>query len=147
MSSQRKRAQKLAKKLRTKWYNEGEKLTRYFMHMLNRSMPDDFKNIENENGDLICSKEGMEKEITDYYKRLYEDYDKTELNCNPDASFFDHISAIPANELNEVTKEISNEELRQTLRTCKDSAPGPDGIRYSNLGHLWAIIGPLILAA
>jgi hypothetical protein len=34
-----------------------------------------------------------------------------------------------------------------TLRTCKDSAPGPDGISYSHLAAVWPTMGKLITDA
>ena len=39
------KGERLAEKLGSKWYNEGEKSTRYFLRLLNRSLPDDFKLI------------------------------------------------------------------------------------------------------
>lgn len=49
--------QRLAEKLGTKWYNEGEKSTRYFLRLLSRNNPDKFKELETETGDLINSPE------------------------------------------------------------------------------------------
>ena len=44
-----------------------------------------------------------------------------------------------------MTEELTLEELTATLKTCADSAPGPDGIPYSFLKHFWLEIGPVIL--
>ena len=44
-----KKGERLAEKLGTKWYNEGEKSTRYFLSLINRVTPDDFVELENEN--------------------------------------------------------------------------------------------------
>ena len=41
--------------------------------------------------------------------------------------------------------QISLEELLTTLKSCTDSAPGPDGIPYSLIRLTWPIYGPLLL--
>ena len=43
---------RLAEKLGTKWYNEGEKSSRYFMRLLNRALPDNFEVIQDDNGEI-----------------------------------------------------------------------------------------------
>ena len=60
---------RLAEKLGTKWYNEGEKSTRYFLRILNRAQPDDFKLISNEHGEEISDPEEIEKEIVNFYRK------------------------------------------------------------------------------
>ena len=40
---------------------------------------------------------------------------------------------------------LTIEELELTLKTCSDSAPGPDGIPYSFLRHFWSDIGKIIV--
>ena len=49
----------LAEKLGTKWYNEGEKSTKYFMRLLNRSNPDKFNKIESEAGVVVTNNEDI----------------------------------------------------------------------------------------
>ena len=46
------KGERLAHKLGTKWYNEGEKSTRYFLRLLNRSLPDDFQSLIGVAGDI-----------------------------------------------------------------------------------------------
>ena len=42
---------------------------------------------------------------------------------------------------------ITLDELKETLSTCKESAPGPDGLTYGALKGTWEVMGPLILAS
>ena len=42
---------------------------------------------------------------------------------------------------------ITAEELRSTLQSCRDSAPGPDGIPYSIIGLLWPVFGAILTNA
>ena len=137
---------RLAERLGTKWYNEGEKSTRYFMRLLNRSNPDEFKSIIKDNGDVVEDSSGVKEEVVGYYKRLYEDFERVE-NDVEDNEFFNEINSISADDENKVVRPISAEELQETLDTCSDSSPGPDGIPYSVIRHLWQIFGPFLVEA
>ncbi len=50
-------------------------------------------------------------------------------------------------EKTEIARPITLNELHDTLKTCKESAPGPDGLTYKTYVALWDIMGPLILEA
>jgi hypothetical protein len=43
--------------------------------------------------------------------------------------------------------ELTMVDLLNALKTCKYSAPGPDGIPYSVYRKFWGIAGPIILEA
>ena len=135
-----KKGTRLAEKLGTKWYNEGEKSTRYFMRILNRSMPDNFKLIHGEDGTVYTEQEGIKAEVVSFYKRLYE----TNQEIENDDEFLTKITPVSDQQSQNVVKPISTEELRKTLHACVDSAPGPDGIPYSVIGACWQIYGPIL---
>ena len=141
-----KKGQRLAAKLGTKWYNEGEKSTRYFLRILQRNSPDNFKELIKEDGSSVTEPTEIEKEVVQYYKNLYENYDKSVLVDN-DNTFFDEISEIPEAERGEVDKPITENELWSIIQTCSDSSPGPDGISYSVWKELWAQVHPTLLEA
>ena len=142
-----KKGKKLAERLGTKWYNEGEKSNRYFLRLLRRSTPDSFNILEDDNGGLIVDQKTIEQKIVDFYKSLYEEYETDNINSHEDATFFDNIESLSAVDEQAAAKPITNEELLKTLRTCKDSTPGPDGIPYSYLIVFWDIFGQLIIDA
>jgi hypothetical protein len=62
-------------------------------------------------------------------------------------AFFQHVERVPNHIAESLTKELTKEELYETLRTCSDSAPGPDGIPYSYYKHLWHIFGDVLVNA
>ena len=136
----------LAEKLGTKWYNEGEKSTKYFMRLLNRSNPDKFTKIVKDSGEAVTNNLDIESEITNYYSKLYETFD-TEIIQQNDEEFFNHIESVPGASEEDICGDITSEDLRRTLHSCSDSAPGPDGIPYSILGLLWPTYGPLLAKA
>ena len=142
------KGERLAEKLGSKWYNEGEKSTKYFLRLLNRKNRDVFGELINNQNETLNKAKDIEDEVVNFYKNLYENYDRSNLTTNrDDASFFNNVNQISGNAAGEVTRPISIADLTGTLHTCKDSAPGPDGIPYSYLGALWTTMGPLICDA
>lgn len=138
---------RLAGKLRTKWYNEGEKSTRYFLRILERKNPDKFTQIQDEAGNILENQGLIEAEIISFYKNLYETYDKTKLEVTPDPSFFDEIISVTGEQQQEVVAPITIDDLAKTLSTLKDSSPGPDGIPYSVWKATWRVSGKIICEA
>ena len=136
---------RLAAKLGTKWFNEGEKSTRYFMRLLNRAMPDNFEVLQDEAGEIVTAPDKIEEMIVCFYKKLYED--ENNIVQDNDHAFFDNISPISEQDNDEISKEVTNAELKETLKTCVDSSPGPDGIPYSFLRLLWPIYGDILTEA
>ena len=134
---------RLAEKLSTKWYNEGEKSTKYFMRLLNRPSPDQFGEMEKEDGTVLTESSEIEEEIVDFYKKLYEERKPT---SNQDATFFDQVEAISDDDDKEASDVITCEALKETLSSCQDTAPGPDGIPYSYLTLLWTSYGNIVLS-
>ena len=142
------KGKRLAEKLGSKWYNEGEKSTRYFLRILNRPNKEGFTELKASNGELIIGEKEIEEGIVGFYKNLYENYNKTNLQENEhDETFFDNIIGMQPEEEDDIMRVVTNRELEATLNTCKDSAPGPDGIPYSYLRYLWPIIGDIITEA
>ena len=141
------KGKRLAEKLGTKWYNEGEKSTRYFLQLLNRPAPDKFESIIKENGEEEKEEQKIEEAIVNFYKDLYE---KVEGNSNDLANagnFFDNIEPVSDEAREAILGPITEGELWTTLGSCDDSAPGPDGIPYSFIRELWPHMGKLILEA
>ena len=142
------KGRRLAEKLGTKWYNEGEKSTKYFLRLLNRSNPDKFTSINKESGEEVTGQKEIEDTIVDFYKTLYENYEKGHLrDIDISDDFFKNLQPVTGDDEEEVVNQIGLEELGRTLAGCKDSAPGPDGIPYSFYKALWRWVGPLILDA
>ena len=61
---------------------------RYFMRLLNRTMPDDFVIIEKADGEKVTEPEKIEEEIVNFYKNLYEETKPVSSDRNEIDSFF-----------------------------------------------------------
>ena len=140
------KGKRLAERLGTKWYNEGEKSTKYFLGLLRRPSPDNFVTITDEVGNPLTEETDIENEIVNFYKRLYENYDDSNLRVG-DNSFFDEIVGLSDDEARSTAEALNLGELGSVLDSCSDSAPGPDGIPYSVLRSLWNVVGPIIVDA
>ena len=138
--------EKLQQRTARKWYNEGELSNRYFFNMLNRKVNDDIDVLVKDDGSEIKEKAEIENELRSFYKKLYEEPTDTEP-ANIDDNFFRNIAPVDQNLAGVLVTELTIQELHDTLKTCHDSAPGPDGIPYSFLKHFWPHIGPLLLEA
>lgn len=125
----------------TKWYNEGEKSSKYFLRLLNRNLPDNFDVVQDDNGDIINNPKEVEEAIVNFYKGLYE---QEEVIENEDNEFFNEIESVSAHDDASLAAHVTPEELFATLLTCKDTSPGPDGIPYSILKLLWHTYGNLL---
>ena len=134
---------RLAERLATKWYNEGEKSTKYFYRILNRSMPDRLSSLIGDQGEEINGEKAVNEEVVKFYKCLYETKDAIVI----EDSFLNNINPIPGDKASDVTGQISIDELREVLKSCNDSSPGPDGISYSYLESFWSIFGPRLVSS
>ena len=76
-----------------------------------------------------------------FYKNLYEKGGEPQIDDN----FFAWVNKIPIEVSATLTRPLLKDEVLQTLKTCSDSAPGPDGIPYSYYRHLWEIFGDIMV--
>ena len=85
--------------------------------------------IQSPNGE-ITNQNDIRKEIQDFYEDLYSHKEVDES----DAALGEFVSDLPkisAEDKAILEKNLTLQDLSKALKTCKDSAPGPDGIPYS----------------
>jgi len=126
---------------KAKWFEFGEKSNKYFLN-LNKARQSS-KNISQiRNGDEFCvGQDQVTKCITNFYKELYS-YQPTERS--DDDGFYNNCPKLTEEQRVNLESDLSLKELKDALSTCKDSAPGPDGIPYSVYKRYWNIMGPVI---
>ena len=138
------RGEYLSRRVKTKWYHESEKSTKYFLNMQRA------KTRKTEMDTLII--DGMEtsdaliinKEVEYFYKKLYEKGNVNSSRTNSDF-FLDKISKIDNPLVKKLDSPLTKNDLLNTLNTCADLAPGPDGIPYSIIKLAWNYFGDLLL--
>ena len=135
---------RLERRTARQWYNEGELSNKYFFNLLNRKANDEINSIVNGRGEEISNPVQIEEEIRSFYKDLYESVPDQVLI---EDDFFRNIVAVDREAAGDVTRCITLSELEETLRSCDDSSPGPDGIPYSYWRHFWQDTGGILLNA
>ena len=139
------RGKYLSERSKTKWYQEGEKSTKYFLNLHKA------KSNKNEMSELVIDGEKtrdinvINKHVEEFYVKLYEKGNKHQYNTSKVKQFLSHLNEVPIEEMGKVDARFTVEELYETLKDCSDSAPGPDGIPYSIIKLTWKHFGKLLL--
>jgi hypothetical protein len=90
---------------------------------------------------VITEDKLIKDEITSFYKNLYEIGGEP----NIDENYFSCVNKLPVEATALLTRPLTKDEILLTLKTCSDSAPGPDGIPYTYYRHLWDIFGDILI--
>ncbi len=127
----------------TKWYEEGERSNKYFLNLIKKRKNQTLINNLEHNGQIFTTQSEIEKHVVDFYQELY---------CEKETSdnFDDILSDLPKlnpEDVAQLDSPITLDELFKTLLSCKETAPGPDGIPYKVYKLLWPQIGHLLLGA
>jgi len=138
-------AKRLIFKSRAKWAEEGEKSNKYFLNLLKeRQKKMQIRKIVS-NGKTYYKQDEISKAICNFYKKLYKKQNVEHLD--PNDTMFNSLPKLNDTDKNVLENPLTLDELYQTLLTCNESAPGPDGITYDTYKGLWSIAGPIILDA
>jgi hypothetical protein len=129
---------------RARWFEYGEKSNKFFLNLNKRRQKQ--KLIDRiRSGDTTY--EGH-KEVSDGIKQFYQDlYRVRPRNRNPDRSFYENCPKLSEENKDLMEKNLDLMDLKKALNTCKDSAPGPDGIPYEIYRRYWNITGQILLDA
>jgi exonuclease III len=129
-------------KTTAKWFEYGEKSNKFFLSLMkSRQNQKLISKIRHEDREYVGQAE-VTSGITNFYRDLYARRDMVELG-NDD--FYKHCPKLSDEQAKSVDATLTNLDLLRALKTCKDSAPGPDGIPYSVYKKYWKIAGPIIL--
>jgi exonuclease III len=139
-------SKRLIFKSRAKWSEQGEKSNKYFLNLLKiRQKKMQIRKIVS-NGVGNYAQDEISKAILNFYKNLYsKQNDLKPFDKNND--LFKDLPKLGNEDHQSLSEDITLEELKNTLRTCNESAPGSDGITYDTYKHTWDISGNIILDA
>ena len=141
------RGEYLSQRVKTKWYQEGEKSTKYFLN-LQRARARKTEMHELMDGDQSVTDSGeIKKYVERFYKNLYEKGDSKMCNDSEAKDFLKLLGSINVDQSTKLDEAITEHELLETLKTCSDSAPGPDGIPYSIIKLTWNYFGKALMGS
>ncbi len=131
---------------KTKWIQEGEKNTQYFLAQEKyKAKQKTISSLTKENGTHITDNAEIGGEIFSYYEKLY----KEQVHNMDDLDEF--LTDVNVPKLSEVDKEslegiLTMEECSKALKNMKnDSSPGPDGLGAAFYKMFWGKVKPLVL--
>ena len=140
------RGEYLSKRVKTKWYQESEKNTKYFLNMQRAKANKSNMNRLTVNGVEVTDLTTINNEIETFYRSLYEKGDSKIVNESK-LNDYVKIQKLENEKICKMNLPIAKEDLLQTLNSCSDSAPGPDGIPYSLIKLTWNYFGDLLIKA
>ncbi len=139
------KSKKLAARAKVKWFNEGEKSNKYFLNIIKKRQSETLLSELN-HGDIKANgQDKVQKLVVDFYSELYNA--RTDLSNDYDSFFPSGTPKLGESDRANLDGKITLDELQETIKSCGESAPGPDGIPYKFYEHLWELIGPAALRA
>ena len=125
---------------RVKWFEEGERPTKFFHAMeKTKSKGKSWDKILNKNGVIVEDASEIMKVQVDFYKDLYSSKGISEVEMNYFGGFVN--KKVSESSLAMLSKNISIEEISKVIRLVKkDSSPGPDGITFHFYKIFWEVI-------
>ena len=138
----------LSNRLQSKWYQEGERGTKYFLNMQRAKGKITQMDSLQCDSEEINDPDQIDTMVLEYYRRLYEKGDSKKSTNSATANIFlRNMTKLDDDIINMIDAPITTLDLYNTLRSCRDSAPGPDGIPYSIIKLTWSIFGPALVNA
>ena len=137
-----KQAERLRIMAGVKWREEGERSTKYFLNAVKtREAMSTLDYLQTDNSQ-ITDTNSILKFSKEFYKNLY-----SERKTNSELDYFQYCPKISDSASIDLDKDITIEDLKITLKTCKDSTPGLDGIPYCFYKVFANELLPLVLDA
>ena len=138
----------LSNRLQSKWYQEGERGTKYFLNMQRAKGKITQMDSLQCDSEEINDPDQIDTMVLEYYRKLYEKGDSKKSTNSATANIFlRNMTKLDDDIINMIDAPITTLDLYNTLRSCRDSAPGPDGIPYSIIKLTWSIFGPALVNA
>jgi exonuclease III len=139
--------QKLSDKIKfiskAKWFEFGEKPNKFFLRLNEHKKKQKLIETIQCNGEESTGQEEVMKSIRDFYKELYAKIAVSE----PEDNYYEKCPKLSDEDAKYMDERLTMKDLQGALKTCKESAPGPDGIPYVVYKKFWNITGNIILDA
>jgi exonuclease III/nitrogen regulatory protein PII-like uncharacterized protein len=134
-------------------YELDEKPTKFFLNqMKERKSNSTLRRLVTEKNEEITEQKEILKEQRDFYKRLYtSNIKKAEEDIEERKKVQEEIFQIPhpqvdLNQWDEMTKEITEEELWKVVLSCPDNkSPGTDGLNNNFYKAFWNQVKPYLM--
>ena len=99
----------------------------------------------NSSDGLVDCPDVIDSMVSKFYRKLFEKGDSKINNLDKVSEFLHNMEKLEQDKVAQIDKMITLNNLHNTLKTCSDSAPGPDGIPYSIIKLTWKYFGTFLL--
>ena len=134
---------------RIRWLEEGEKCTKYFCNLENRSWQKKTINrVQDAQGNLITDSDKILKEIHSFYGKLYSNIGRDDYNDDFDEVLFDKLEIPKLSEEQKQTLEnsLSKQEVYEVIKSMKmNKTPGFDGFPVEFYIVFWNDINDMLI--
>ena len=140
------RTEGLILRSRVRWYEHGEKSSKYFFNLEKRNNARKTVNkLINNNGKLLTNQKDIREEQKSFYYNLYK---KQETNNMYLEEFLgDDLPSLTDNQKTNCDKAITLEECKEALKTFScNKSPGNDGLTVEFYRYFWEDISDLFIA-
>ena len=136
---------------KTRWYNEGEKNTKYFLTLEKRHFKQGTINrLKTKNGAYVSSDKDILKHCDTFYKNLYSSKINNDENPLNNKIIFEdkNVNTLNKEEQDECEGEITARECLESLKSMEhNKTPGTDGLPAEFYKTFWSDINePLVNA-
>lgn len=133
---------------KAKWYNEGEKNTKYFLNLEKRHFKHStISQLKINEREFITSDKNILAECETFYKELYTSRQNT---IPPESEFFqsENDTVLDYNESMSCEGLLTEKECLEALRSMDpDKSPGTDGLPAEFYKMFWKDLSPLLIRA
>jgi exonuclease III len=127
-----------------KWFEYGEKSNKFFLNLTKLKSKQKLISSIKHGEKHWEGQDAVMKGIEGFYSDLYRKDPKVGNNQDNDSDFFNLCPKLSTSQKVVLDNKLTLEELRRALFTCKESAPGPDGIPYRVYKVFWQQVGQII---
>ena len=115
-----------------KWREQVERSSKYFLGRLkSREASRTMQNLTDEFGRILHRLQDVLDHVKSFYASLYKKANESPLGDPEDDEFFMHCPSLDPLQQQRLSNPVNISELKESLKSCSDSAPGLDGIPYS----------------
>ncbi len=144
---ERERAKGAILRSKVKWFEEGEKSTKFFFDLEKYNyIKKQIRKLKLEDGKIVTDDHKIRQELEQFYRNLYQ----SKLTKKDDHGRFpvDDIPRISENNKDMCDADITMEECQEALETFESNkSPGNDGLTVEFYKKFWSIISPSLLAS
>lgn len=138
-------SERIISQSRAKWAEEGEKSNKYFLNLIKHKQSKSLISNLVVNGVSYTKSNDILNQTGHFYRSLYQTNPIVRANKSNIKNFLQDLPSITPSDKLALETPLTIHDLQYSLKTMKDSAPGPDGFPYSIYKLFQKQLLPLLL--